>query len=119
LFAPLGLLAIAPLALGLAWFLAAIGVYFRDVGQIVPPLLTALMFLSPVLYPREAIPEDMRKFIVLNPLTVPVEAFRDTVIFGTLPDFLALAVYAAVACIVAGLGLFFFNQTRRGFADVL
>lgn len=119
LFAPLCLLAMAPLALGLAWFLAALGVYFRDVGQIVPPLLMALMFLSPVLYPRGAIPEDIRRFIVLNPLTVPVEAFRDTVIFGTLPDFLALAVYTAAACTVAGLGLFFFTLTRRGFADVL
>lgn len=118
-FAPLAFLVIAPLTLGLAWFLAAIGVYFRDIGQLVPPVLLALMFLSPVLYPRSSIPEGMREFVILNPLTLPVEAFRDTVIFGVLPDFLALAIYAAVASVVAGLGLYFFNLTRRGFADVL
>lgn len=118
-FAPLSLLAIALLALGLSWFLAAIGVYFRDVGQIVPPLLTALMFLSPVLYPRETIPETMQKIIVLNPLTVPVEAFRDAVIFGVLPDFLALGIYIAITSVVAIAGFFFFKLMRRGFADVL
>lgn len=80
---------------------------------------TAAMFLSPILYPRSSIPEGMREFVVFNPLTLPVETFRDAVIFGVLPDFLALAVHASAASVVAGLGFCFFKLTRRGFADVL
>lgn len=113
-FAPL-----VVLTLGLAWLLAAIGVYFRDIGLIVSPLLTAMLFLSPVLFPRAAMPEGLRPYLSLNPLAVPVEAFRDVTLFGVMPDWTALAYYSLVALLVAWLGERFFQLTRRGFADVL
>lgn len=113
-FAPLALL-----ALGLAWFLASIGVYFRDIGQIVPSLLTATMFLSPIFFPRTTLPEWLQPYLSLNPLAIPVESFRNVVLFGVQPDWTALGYYTLVAIVIALLGEQFFQKTRKGFADVL
>lgn len=113
-FAPL-----VVLTLGFAWFLAAAGVYFRDIGQIVPPLLTATMFLSPIFFPRTALPEWLQPYLSLNPLAIPVEAFRNVTVFGVMPDWTLLAYYSLAALVIAVLGEQFFQKTRRGFADVL
>lgn len=113
-FAPLVLL-----TLGLAWFLAAIGVYLRDIGPLIAPVLTASLFLSPIFFSRTTLPDWLQPWLLLNPLTVPVEAFRNVVIFGLMPDWMALAVYTVVATLVAVLGYAFFQKTRKGFADVL
>lgn len=115
-------LIIAPLlllTLGLGWFLAAFGVYVRDIGQLLGPLTTALMFLTPIFFPLSSLPPYIRVWIFLNPLALPVEQVREVLIWGRLPDFAALALYAAVAAAVAWLGYTFFQKTRRGFADVL
>lgn len=119
LLAPLLLVPFVLLVLGLAWLLAAVGVYLRDVGQVLGPITTALMFLSPILFPASSLPEWLQGWHLVNPLTLPVEQVRDAVIFGRPPDLLPLAVYAVVAAAVAGLGYGFFAATRRGFADVL
>lgn len=107
------------MVLGVAWLLASIGVYFRDMGQIVAPLVTATMFLSPVFFQRASLPVWLQPWLSLNPLTIPVESFRDVVIFGLLPDWTSLFYYSGVAIAVAFLGYHFFQKTRRGFADVL
>lgn len=113
-FAPLFLM-----TLGFAWVLASVGVYFRDIGQIVPPLLTASMFLSPIFFPRTALPDWLQPYLSLNPLAIPVEALRDVAIFGVLPDWTLLGLYSLAAIVIAYLGYQFFQATRRGFADVL
>jgi lipopolysaccharide transport system permease protein len=119
---PLAPLVFAPfvlLTLGLAWFFAAVGVYLRDIGQIIGPVLTASMFLSPIFFPRTALPDWLQPWLIFHPLTIPVETFRNVVVFGVQPDWIALAVYTCVAALVAMLGYLFFQKTRRGFADVL
>ncbi|MBZ9888585.1 ABC transporter permease [Mesorhizobium sp. BR1-1-3] len=113
-FAPL-----IALVLGIAWILASIGVYFRDMSQIVTPVVTATMFLSPVFFQRTSLPTWLQPWLSLNPLAIPVESFRDVVIFGTMPDWTSLAYYSGAAIVVAGFGYQFFQKTRRGFADVL
>jgi lipopolysaccharide transport system permease protein len=79
----------------------------------------ALMFLSPVFYPASAIPEAYRALLLLNPITLVVEQTRNALIFGRWPDFGALAVYAMVAVMVAWAGYWWFQKSRKGFADVL
>jgi len=113
-FAPLIIL-----MLGIAWILASIGVYFRDMGQIVSPVVTATLFLSPVFFQRTALPSWLQPWLSLNPLTIPVESFRNVVIFGLQPEWTMLGYYSLVAVVVANLGYQFFQKTRRGFADVL
>ncbi|HEV7253780.1 MAG TPA: ABC transporter permease [Mesorhizobium sp.] len=119
LLAPVVFAPFLVMVLGLGWFLAALGVYFRDIAQIVAPIITASMFLSPIFFPRSALPEWLQPWLILNPLTVPVEAFRNVVMFGVQPDWALLGYYALAALAVAVLGEQFFQTTRRGFADVL
>lgn len=107
------------LILGLAWFLASIGVYYRDVNHLLGTLVTALMFLSPIFYPLSALPEWLRPWVALNPIAFPVEATRAVLIFGETPDLAGLGMYTVIAIIVAVVGYVWFQKTRRGFADVL
>ena len=107
------------LVLGLTWFLASLGVYYRDVNQLLGTLMTALMFLSPIFFPLSALPEWLRPWIALNPIAFPVEATRAALIFGEMPDGATLAVYAFISLVISMLGYAWFQKTRRGFADVL
>jgi lipopolysaccharide transport system permease protein len=118
-FLPLVLAPLVVLTLGCAWVLAALGAYVRDVGQVIGMLMTVLMFLSPVFYPVTALPASVRPLILANPLTLIIGQARDVLIWGRLPDWTALAVYALVAFAVAWAGFAFFQKTRKGFADVL
>lgn len=104
---------------GIAWFLASVGTYARDVGQITSTLTLALMFLAPIFFPRAMLPEWTHPWLALNPVTIPVEQSRNVLIFGNLPDFLTLFVYVIISLIIAGLGFAWFQKTRKGFADVL
>jgi len=105
--------------LGLTWFIAALGVYYRDINQVLGTLVTALLFLSPIFFPLSALPEWLRPWVALNPISFPVEATRAVLIFGTLPDLAGLAAYTAIGLVIATLGYAWFQKTRKGFADVL
>lgn len=119
LLLPLVLLPLVLLTLGLSWLLASLGVYLRDVAQIVGIATTAMMFMSPIFYPLSALPEQYRALLLINPLTPAVEQARAVLVWGRLPDFGMLAVYLAASALVAWLGFAWFQKTRRGFADVL
>ena len=107
------------LLLGFGWGLASLGVYLRDINQILAPVITALLFVSPVFFPADSLPPAMRPYLLLNPISLIVKETREILIFGHMPDLKALAVYSAMAAIVALVGLFWFQKTRKGFADVL
>ncbi|TIV54503.1 ABC transporter permease [Mesorhizobium sp.] len=107
------------LVAGIAWILASAGVYFRDMSQIVVPLVTATLFLSPVFFQRTSLPGWLQPWLSLNPLAIPVESFRNVVIFGVQPDWGSFGYYWVAAIAIAFVGYQFFQKTRRGFADVL
>ena len=119
LYLPLIVLPFILFIMGLSWALASLGVYLRDVAQLISPVTTALMFLSPIFYPATALPEAYRHLLYLNPLTPVIEQARAVLYFGTPPDFAMLAVYWVVTFIIAWLGFAWFQKTRKGFADVL
>lgn len=118
-FAPLVLAPYILFCLGVAWFLSALGVYLRDVGQVAQVIVTALMFLSPLFYPVSALPETLRPLFLLNPVAYPIEEMRAVVLFGRLPDPRALALYTAFGLAAMWLGFVAFQRIRRGFADVI
>jgi lipopolysaccharide transport system permease protein len=118
-FTPLVLLPLVILTTGLSWMLASLGVFLRDVGQTIGIVTTVLMFLSPVFYPVTAVPERFRPFIMANPLTFIIEQARDVLIWGNLPNWSGLGIYTLTAVTVAWSGFFWFQKTRKGFADVL
>ena len=66
IFFPLVLLPVSFFCMGIAWFLSAIGVFIRDVGQVTGLLTTILMFMSAVFYPLSALPEEYQFFGLLN-----------------------------------------------------
>jgi lipopolysaccharide transport system permease protein len=113
---------LAPFALfclGLGWLLASLGVFFRDIEQILRPLTAAFLFLSPIFYPLSRLPDSMRHLLYLNPLTLIVEETRSVLILGQMPNWLHLLAYGMAALAFAAFGLWWFQTTRKGFADVL
>lgn len=118
-FAPFVLLPLVILTLGLAWILASLGVFLRDVGQTIGIITTVMMFLSPVFYPVTALPEEFRPWLMANPLTFIIEQAREILIWGRLPDWAGLGIYTLGATVVAWIGYVWFQKTRKGFADVL
>jgi lipopolysaccharide transport system permease protein len=119
LWAPLVILPFTVLILGFAWFLAALGVFVRDTSLVMPMLTMVMMFLAPVFYPLNAVPETFRNFMWLNPLTFIIEQVRAVLIWGQSPDFTGLALYSMMACLLAWCGFAWFQKTRKVFADVL
>lgn len=119
LWLPLIVLPLALLALGLAWLLASLGVYLRDIAHIMPVVATILLFASPVFYPLDAIRPPLRALVLASPLTIPVEAARRVLIEGRAPDFPLLGWYTLVTAVVAYGGFVWFQGTRKGFADVV
>ena len=119
LLIPLVLLPLVLVILGFAWLLTSLGVYLRDIGQTVGILTTVMLFLSPVFYPVSRLPEKYQLLLLANPLTYVIEQARQVLIFGRFPDWIGLAVYAAIGCMVAWTGYWWFQRTRQGFADVI
>jgi lipopolysaccharide transport system permease protein len=110
---------------GLSWFLSSLGVYLRDIAQIIAVVVALMMYLSPVLYPVEFIEHFAEKhhrlsmLFYANPLTFVILQMRDVLYYGNRPNFLGLLLYFVGATIFAWLGLMFFQATRKGFADVI
>jgi lipopolysaccharide transport system permease protein len=116
---PLAILPVVLATLGLSWFLAALGVFFRDASHTVALLVTVLMFVSPVFYPVSAVPAHLRPLYELNPLARSIEDVRAVVVSGTLPDPAVFLLHCLVGAAVAWGGLWLFMRTKHAFADVL
>lgn len=112
-------LSLALLTLGLAWAVSAIGVFFRDIGQVTAFASMALMFCSAVFYPISSIPAYAWAILRFNPLLLAINIIRDVVIWHLSPNYLHIA-YVAFSGIVAGLaGRWCFRRLAPAFADVL
>lgn len=119
LFAPLAVLPLVFINLGLSWFLSSLGVFLRDIAQVVGLATTVLMFLSPIFYPATALPERYRVLIYFNPLTPVIENLRDALYWGQMTHLVSWAGCLLFSLLVAALGFAWFQKTRRGLADVL
>jgi lipopolysaccharide transport system permease protein len=119
IFFPLVLLPLLFASLGVAWFLSALGVYVRDIGQITGVLSTVLMFTSAVFYPLSALPEVYQPWLSLNPLALIIDESRKVLVEGVLPNWFALGLAFLVGLALAFSGFWWFQKTRKGFADVL
>lgn len=116
---PLVLFPLTFVLLGIGWILASIGVYIRDISQFIGPIVTITMFLSPVFYPKTALPPEYQSIFELNPLTTPIEVARDLLIWGNLSNLEALIPYTIGSMIFCSVSYAWFQKTRNGFSDVL
>jgi lipopolysaccharide transport system permease protein len=107
------------LTLGLCWFLAALGVFARDLGQIIGFLLTLWFFLTPICYPESSLPASAAWLLSKNPLFVLVRGYRTVLLEGAAPNALSLVKLwgLSVAIFLGGHALF--HKLRRSFADVV
>lgn len=119
LFLPLVLIPFCLFIMGLSWSLAALGVYLRDIGQVIGIAVTMLMFLSPIFYPASALPQSFQFIMHLNPLTIPIEMVRDLLYFGVLPSLQLFTIYTLGSIAFFILGFALFQKFRKGFSDVL
>lgn len=119
LLLPLVLLPLVFLTLGLAWFLASLGVFIRDIGYAIGLMVQVLVFLTPIFYPAEVVPPSLRLLVAANPLASVTENFRRVILWGTLPSWRGLALWLLITGAVMMLGYAWFMKTRKGFADVI
>jgi lipopolysaccharide transport system permease protein len=116
---PLAYLPLFFLTVGLAWFLASLGVFIRDVGQIVNVFVQILFFMSPVFYSADSVPKSLQFIIFLNPLSSIIDGFRRVLIFNQGLDWLIWAVVSVISVCTAIFGYAWFVATKKGFADVI
>ena len=119
IYLPLILLPLLIAGLGISWFLAALTVFIRDVAHITGVLITVLMFTSAVFFPIESLPENYQRILLLNPVATIVSESRNALIFGQNPDWALLALMLLIGLCVAVGGYWWFQKTRKGFADVI
>lgn len=119
IFFPLVFLPLIIFSLGLAWMLASLGVFVRDIGQTTAIITTVMMFLSPVFFPISALPPNLQPLLMANPLTFIIEQAREVMVWGHLPNWSGLVIYTLIATVIAWAGYAWFQKTRKGFADVL
>lgn len=119
IYLPLYYLPLAFLTIGLCWFLSALGLFLRDLVHLIGLLVQLLMFLSPIFYPVRIVPPRLRWVFELNPLSVIIEGFRRSILWGQFPEWAALAWLWPVSLLVLCLGYWIFSRLKPGFADVL
>lgn len=105
--------------LGTCWFLAALGVFVRDLGQIMGFLLTLWFFITPICYPEASLPEGALFILRKNPMFVLVRGYRDIFLEKHAPELLPVAKLWLVAVAVFLLGHAWFYKLRKSFADVI
>lgn len=104
-------------AIGL--FFSAINVYFRDITALMPLILMVWLYLTPVIYPLETIPQKYRYFAMLNPLTGIIESFRNVILLKQPPNFNALVFSVVIIFALLVPSYFFFKKLEKGFADII
>ncbi|MGH9938808.1 MAG: ABC transporter permease, partial [Blastocatellia bacterium] len=100
----------AMFALGVALFLSRIAAYFHDVMEMYQILLTAWMYLTPIIYPKEIIPERFRWLFKINPMYHLMEVFREPLTVGTMAGPKTWAAAAVAAVLTLAFGWWFFSK---------
>jgi len=105
--------------LGFSWLASAVNVFIRDMAQVIAQFLIIWMYLSPIFYSVEAIPEEIRAYAYLNPMTHLIEGYRDIFLNETMPSLAGMAIYGAAGVVVLVAGYLFFTRNQHAYADVL
>ncbi|MEH2293584.1 ABC transporter permease [Nostoc sp.] len=105
---------------GLGYLTAGVTVFLRDIPQTLIVILNIWMYLTPIIYPASAIPEEWRGWVFwLNPMTAIVEVYRDIVLVGEVKHWGELGVASLIALTFFCGGLWCYRRLRPAFADVL
>lgn len=115
LFVPVPLFLIVFFSLGVGLVLAAITVKFRDIMHLYSVFITALMYLTPVIYPMSILPSWLEKIVLLNPITNILFMFRDVMLNNTIFDLTSLGIAFVETIVMISFGLFIFYKNQDQF----
>lgn len=118
LFLPMLIVAVATV-LGLSLWFSALYVPYRDVAHLLPFIVQIWMFLSPVVYPSNLLPERYWFLYVLNPIGVVIDTSRWAFAGGAAPQAYAVAVSSLTAFAILLSGYWYFRRSEATFADVV
>jgi lipopolysaccharide transport system permease protein len=112
------------LTAGLSWLVASMGVFVRDIGQLIIIILQAVFYLCPIIYPLKALTSRLpipmqRLYLWLNPLAVSVEETRQVLLQHSWPQLTWLLPNCAISLLIFIFGYYVFMRSKRGFADVI
>ena len=107
------------LTLCMSWLISCLAVFLRDMIQIVPVMVTMLMFLSGIFYPISILPIPLRSLLFMNPLTIAVDQTRIIVVTGGMPNLTYICIGIFAGLILCCFTLFIFQRSRHAFADVI
>lgn len=119
LLVPAALLPLILMIMGISWILASLGVYLRDLSQVIGVFVSITLFLAPVFYPIESLPLAYQSILRWNPITLPIIQLRNLVLWSRPFQWGEWMVSLAVGVLVCQVGYWWFQKTRRGFADVV
>jgi ABC-type polysaccharide/polyol phosphate export permease len=103
--------------LGLTYMMAVIGTYVPDMGEVLRPVIRGTFFITPILWPPETLPENLRWIENYNPLAYLVGAYRDMILWGELPGGLATLYFSLFSAALFLVGFALFVRFKSGFAD--
>lgn len=103
--------------LGLTFIASAMNVYYRDVKHFIEVLLQLWFWATPIIWSLQRVPEKFRTYVLLNPFTSFVKAYRDVIYYQRLPDALTLLLVVAIALATFLLGSLIFQIKQRRFAE--
>jgi len=104
---------------GLCWFFSSIGVFIRDCKHFMVLALAAGMYVTPIVYPAERLPENLRWLLWINPVSGMITDYRRLILEGHLPELVPYLTYTGISIAVCLLGFHFFFKTKNSFADIL
>ena len=107
------------LIVGLSLGMGSIAVFFRDITQATGMVLNLIFFVTPIVYPSNAIPARLLWFFNINPFYFIVEIYRDILVRGRVPDAGSIIYPAVLSVVVFGAGYYVFHKTKGAFKDIL
>ena len=105
--------------IGLGWLMASLGVFIRDMPQFNQLFFAAWMYLTPIFYPETNIPPRYQWLVNLNPMAPLIRSYRRVLLEGKAPDWQGLIVTMVFALVCFVTGYWWFERTKKAFADVL
>lgn len=105
------------LTFGLSFFLSASNLIYRDVQYLLNLIISLWFYLTPIVYPTEIVPDKLKILFKLNPMSVLINAYRQVILAGKIPNLSSLAIAFLVSVLTFLLGFAYFKKQEKTFAD--
>ena len=115
LLLPIPLIFMFIFSLGVGLILSALTVYFQDMFHLYSVFLTALGYATPIFYPISVVPEDIRPFLMLNPLYHFIDYCRQILLWNTVPGLNETLLCLTLSFGTFGIGLLVFQKLQKNF----